>query len=46
MRCIEVLDVASADTVCVWEHPEDLGRARNGVPASIWQLEQIASSSC
>ena len=27
--------------VCLWEHPEDLGRARNGTPASVWQLEAL-----
>ena len=41
MRCVEVLQIAPLDTVCVWEHPEDLGRARNGVPASVWQLEEV-----
>eukprot|EP00435_Cladocopium_sp_Y103_P057006 s1874_g19.t1 len=35
MRCIEVLEVAPPLTICLWEHPEDLGRARNGTPASV-----------
>ena len=26
MRCIETLETAPATTVCLWEHPEDLGR--------------------
>lgn len=26
---------------CLLEHPEDLGRAPRGVPASIWQLEAL-----
>ena len=25
LRCVEVLDIAPPYTVCVWEHPEDLG---------------------
>ena len=29
---------------CLLEHPEDLGRTHNGVPASIWQLEQLRSA--
>lgn len=33
LRCVEVLEIAPKSTVCAWEHPEDLGRARNGVPA-------------
>eukprot|EP00435_Cladocopium_sp_Y103_P020829 s3622_g5.t1 len=41
MRCIEVLEVAPPLTVCLWEHPEDLGRARNGTPASVWQLPEL-----
>jgi hypothetical protein len=41
MRCIETLEVAPAKTVCLWEHPEDLGRSRNGTPASVWQLEAL-----
>ena len=41
MRCIETLEVAPASTVCLWEHPEDLGRSRNGTPASVWQLEAL-----
>ena len=41
LRCVEVLDIAPPYTVCVWEHPEDLGRSRNGVPASVWQLEEV-----
>ena len=24
----------------LWEHPEDLGRTRNGEPASVWQLPE------
>ena len=45
MRCIEVLEIAPSATVCVWERPEDLGRARNGVPANIWQLDQLRSAA-
>ena len=45
MRCIEVLEIAPPTTICLWEHPEDLGRTRNGVPASIWQLEQLRSAA-
>eukprot|EP00435_Cladocopium_sp_Y103_P020454 s3417_g5.t1 len=41
MRCIETLEVAPTTTVCVWEHPEDLGRARNGTPAGVWQLPEL-----
>ena len=41
MRCIEALELAPGETVCLWEHPEDLGRARNGTPASMWQLEAL-----
>jgi hypothetical protein len=41
MRCIETLEIAPAKTVCLWEHPEDLGRSRNGTPASVWQLEAL-----
>eukprot|EP00435_Cladocopium_sp_Y103_P031679 s3830_g8.t1 len=40
-RCIEALEIAPASTICLWEHPEDLGRARNGVPASVWQLAEL-----
>eukprot|EP00435_Cladocopium_sp_Y103_P023419 s974_g5.t1 len=45
MRCIEVLNVAPATTICLWEHPEDLGRARNGIPASVWQLEELRQAA-
>ena len=41
MRCAEVLEIAPPYTACAWEHPEDLGRSRNGVPASVWHLEEV-----
>ena len=41
MRCVETLEVAPPNAICLWEHPEDLGRARNGTPASVWQLDAL-----
>ena len=29
---------------CLLEHPEDLGRTHTGVPASIWQLDDLRSA--
>ena len=45
LRCVEVLEIAPVDTICVWEHPEDLGRSRNGTPASVWQLEEVRKAA-
>eukprot|EP00435_Cladocopium_sp_Y103_P069710 s303_g33.t2 len=45
MRCIEVLKIAPPRTTCMWEHPEDLGRARNGTPASVWQLAELRQAA-
>eukprot|EP00435_Cladocopium_sp_Y103_P008775 s235_g2.t1 len=45
MRCIEVLNIAPPAVICFWEHPEDLGRARNGTPASVWQLDELRQAA-
>ena len=45
LRCVETLEVAPHQTICLWEHPEDLGRARNGTPASVWQLEALRTAA-
>ena len=44
-RCIEILQQAPKKTACLWEHPENLGRTRNGLPASVWQLAELRAAA-